>query len=274
MTNSVETVPAEQIHHLSQATFGPVVIKLGGSVLDEALGMLDDVAALWRAGYPVTLVHGGGPAINRWLAQMGVTPRFINGRRVTDAATLTVVRAVMAGEINTEIVRQLGLRGVRAVGLSGLDAAMIQARRAEPDLGLVGLHPHADPLALRAILAAGALPVVTPLGLGPAGECLNINADDVATAIAIALHAAELIFLSDVPGVCDTTGTVIPTLTPASVRELLATGIITSGMIPKIEGCLAALAAVRRVHIIAGNAPGTLLATLTNGHHPGTLLVQ
>ena len=251
-----------------------VVIKLGGSILDVGDAALDDVAALHRAGHQVVLIHGGGPMINQWLTRLGIVPRFIAGRRVTDSTTLEIVRAVMAGQINTEIVRLLGLRGIRAVGLSGLDAGMIHVQQAAADLGLVGLNPSANPVAIQTVLALPAIPVITSLGLGPDGACLNVNADDVATAIAVALHASDLIFMSDVPGVRDAAGNVIAELTAAAAHKLIADGVIAGGMVPKIQGCLAAIDHVQRIHILAGQQSGALRAVLGTERHPGTQIVR
>ncbi len=242
---SLSTVSARQPQATEQAT---IVVKLGGSVLSADAGILDDVATLAHAGQRLVVIHGGGPAINEWLARLGIVPRFIAGRRVTDAETLEVARAVMAGQISTEIVRLLGQRGLRAIGLSGMDAGLIRVQRATADLGLVGVAAVADLAALNAVLAIGAVPVVTPLGLGPDDECLNVNADDVATAIAVALGASDLIFMSDVPGVHDATGRAIPELTATAARQMLATGEIAGGMVPKIEGCLAALDRAFQAH--------------------------
>jgi acetylglutamate kinase len=270
MTLRTDLAPASA--HDAGATTGTVVIKLGGSVLDTAVSALDDVVALWQAGYAVSVVHGGGPVINRWLERLGVTPRFIGGRRVTDAATLEVVRAVMAGTINTEIVRILTDKGAMAIGLNGLDAGCIQVQPADAALGLVGVRPVADPAPVRALLELGAIPVITPLGVGPANECRNVNADDIAAAVAVALGADELVYLSDVPGVRDASGAIASELTAEQAQRLIAEGVISGGMTPKIEGCVAALQQVRRVHIIAGTAPGEIVQALQG--QAGTRIVR
>ena len=266
--------PVAQVLAPMAPSLDAVVIKLGGSILDAGDAALDDIAALHRAGYQVVLIHGGGPMINQWLQRLGIVPRFIAGRRVTDSTTLEIVRAVMAGQINTEIVRLLGLRGIRAVGLSGLDAGMIHVQQAPAELGLVGIEPSANPAVIQAVLALPGIPVITSLGLGPDGACLNVNADDVATAIAVALHASDLIFMSDVPGVRDAAGNVIAQLTAAAAQQLIAEGVIAGGMVPKIQGCLAALDHVQRIHILAGQQPGALRALLGTERHFGTQIVQ
>ncbi len=252
----------------------PVVIKIGGSTLDDARPALIEIANLWRAGWQPIVVHGGGPAINAMLERLGVVPRFINGRRVTDAATLEVVRAVLVGQINSELVRLLDGYNCAAVGLSGLDGQLVRARRAAADLGLVGLIQAVYPALIRTISRAGFVPVIAPLGLGPDDEVLNINADDVATAVATALGATALIFLSNVPGVKDDAGALIPRLTRARAEALIATGVINGGMVPKIEGCLHALAHVESVHIVDGAMPHGICRSLMGRDHPGTCIIE
>ena len=228
----------------------PVVVKLGGSALDDADAALDEVAALWRAGWQPVLAHGGGPLIDQWLRRLGLTPQFHNGRRVTDAPTLEVARAVMAGVINGDIVRRLVARGVRAVGMSGLDAGLIRAQQSDPTLGLVGLDPVAQAEPVWTLLRAGYLPVIASLALSPTDACLNVNADDVALALATALEASRLAFISDVAGVRDGAGQVIARLAPRQAEALLRDHTISGGMVPKVQACLAALEAVRAIYIL------------------------
>jgi acetylglutamate kinase len=252
---------------------GIAVVKIGGSMMARLDDALADVAAAHRAGHAIVLVHGGGPAINAWLARLGVTPIFLGGRRVTDAATLDVARAILIGQINSEIVRSLVAEGVPATGLSGMDGGMIRARRAAPELGLVGLPDRVHLSLLIALLQAGFMPVIAPLCLGPDDECLNVNADDVATAIAATLGAGDLVFASDVPGVQDATGAIVPHLTEGQARDLLAEGIITGGMAPKVENCLMVLRHVPHVHILDGTIPGGIVQALA-GRSPGTRFVR
>ncbi|MBA3826399.1 MAG: acetylglutamate kinase [Ktedonobacterales bacterium] len=242
----------------------PVVVKLGGSALDAADAVLDEVAALWRAGWQPVLVHGGGPLIDAWLRRLGLMPQFHDGRRVTDAATLEVARAVMVGVINADLVRRLVARGVPAIGLSGLDAGLVRAQQRDPVLGLVGLDPRVDPTPVQMLLSTGYLPVIAPLALGPNDICLNINADDVALALARALVAARLAFISDVAGVRDGAGQVIAQLAPRQATQLLRDGAITGGMVPKVMACLAALDTVAAIYILDG-AGATRLGALFAG---------
>jgi acetylglutamate kinase len=251
---------------------GACVVKIGGSTLDAAAGVLDALAAAWQAGYAPVVVHGGGPIIDEWLRRLGIAPRFVAGRRVTDAATLEVVRAVMGGAINSGLVAELVRRGVPAVGLSGLAAGMLRAERADAAHGLVGMNPRAEAGQLHALLACGFVPVVAPLALGPAGECLNLNADDAAMAVARALHADHLLFVSDVPGVRDSAGAIIPRLTAERAGELLRDGTVSGGMIPKVEACLAALADVPAIHILDSAAAADLHAVLAGDRAAGTRL--
>jgi acetylglutamate kinase len=210
------------------------------------------------------LVHGGGPVIDHWLRRLGLVPRFHQGRRVTDAATLEVARAVMVGLINGDLVRQLVARGVPALGLSGLDGGLIRAEQHDPALGLVGLDPQADAASLRTLLTADYLPVVAPLALSHDGACLNVNADDAALAIALALRARRPAFISDVAGVRGSAGQVIAHLTPHHAVQLLREGTISGGMVPKVTACLAALDAVGAIYILDG-AEATGLRALFAG---------
>lgn len=256
-------------------TTAPMVIKVGGSIFDRVHETIDVIADAWQRGIPVVVVHGGGPLINEWLRKLNVTPQFINGRRVTDAATLEIVRAVLIGNINSEIVRQLVTHDCTAVGISGMDMQLIRTRRAESAMGLVGYVEEIQIKPLTRLMSAGFLPVISPLCLGPDGECLNVNADDVATAIACALHASRLIFMSDVPGVKGSDGSIIPLLTPDKVQLLIADGIITGGMVPKVQSCIQAIDDITSIHIIDGSQP-TLLARAMyiTGEEAGTRFVR
>ena len=252
----------------------PIVIKIGGSVLDDATETLDAITTLWQTGRKPVLVHGGGPMINQWLDRLGIVPQFIDGRRVTDAVTLEVVRTVLIGQVNTELVRVLSKSGVRAIGLNGMGSGLIRAHRAAPALGLVGLVDSVDISPVQILCDAGFLPVIAPLCLGPDGECLNVNADDVATAVAIALDAEDLIFLSNVPGVRDTAGEIVHTLTRTHALDMIAQGIISGGMVPKIESCLNALEQVHTIHILDGADPRALTSVLSSHNGVGTMIVD
>ncbi len=251
-----------------------LVIKLGGSTLEHQRDVLQDIIWLRSLGaYPV-LVHGGGPYINEWLDKLNLPTRFENGLRVTDAATLEVVRMVLLGQVNQSLVLMASQMGGKAIGLSGTDGGMVRACLADERLGFVGEIESVDPTPVQALIAQGYIPVVAPLGEGPNGTCLNINADLVAAHLAGALDAEKLIFLSNVVGICRSDGSLISELSEADARQLIADGVINGGMIPKVSACLDALAAVSRVHIVDGREPHVLLRELFTDKGAGTMIVR
>jgi len=258
------------------ATVRVIVIKLGGAVLPHREAVLHDLRAVREAGFQPILVHGGGPVLSDWLRRLGKEPVFVNGLRHTDAETLELAIMVLAGKVNKELVAVLQQGGVPAVGLSGVDGGFIAARRQlAPDLGFVGEVVRVDPAPLTALAAAGYLPVVAPIALGPEGP-LNINADTVAGDIARATGAAGLIFLTDVPGVKDRQGNVIPQLDRAQAAALRRDGTISGGMIPKVEACLAALdgaPGVPHATILDGGRPHALVEHLLEGRTAGTVFI-
>lgn len=253
----------------------PLVVKIGGSTLGAHDTTLEDLVSLQKQGRPVVVVHGGGALITEWLKRQGVESTFVRGRRVTDEASLQVVTAVLCGLVNKDLVAALNRLGGRAVGLSGADGNLIEARIADPELGLVGEVVRVNPEPLGALLGAGYLPVVAPVGVhcqdgsAQAGSLLNINADTVAGDMAAALGAAELIFLTDVPGVLDGAGNPLPRLSPEEARDLLATGVASGGMVPKIEACLKALEGAPSSLIVDGRDSHALLAAV-EGRAKGT----
>lgn len=256
-----------------------VVVKFGGSVLDaNELGTLpEDLVLLQRAGVRPVLVHGGGPEITRTLERMGKASRFINGLRVTDAETMEVVEMVLAGRVNKHLVTLIQQAGGRAVGLSGKDARLLQARRhASEDLGFVGEVERVEPEIVHVLLGAGFVPVVASLGFGPDGVSYNLNADTAAAALAAGLRAHKLILLTDVPGVyreVEGRRELISELTPEQARALLSSGVVSRGMIPKVEACLAALeGGVPSAHIIGTETPHGLLVELFTETGIGTMI--
>src|SRR6266699_3741087 len=251
-----------------------LVIKLGGSTLEHQREVLQDIIWLHTLGaYPV-LVHGGGPYINEWLEKLHLPARFENGLRVTDAPTLEVVRMVLLGQVNQGLVLMASQMGGRVIGLSGTDGNMVRAHIANERLGFVGEIDSIDPTPLLSLLADNYVPVVAPLGEGPDGTCLNINADLVAAHIAGALNAEKLIFLSNVVGICRADGSLIPELTEAEAKKLIDEGVINGGMIPKVTACLDALASVPRVHIVDGREDHTLLRELFTNQGAGTMIIR
>ncbi len=251
-----------------------LVIKLGGSTLEHQRGVLQDIIWLRSLGAQPVLVHGGGPYINEWLGRLNLPTRFENGLRVTDAATLEVVRMVLLGQVNQSLVLMASQMGGKAIGLSGTDGGMVRARIADERLGFVGEIEAVDSTPVQALIAQGYIPVVAPLGEGPNGTCLNINADLVAAHLAGALNAEKLIFLSNVVGICRSDGSLISELSEVEARKLIADGVINGGMIPKVSACLDALAAVSRVHIVDGREPHVLLRELFTDKGAGTMIVR
>lgn len=253
----------------------PVVIKIGGSTLGHEDTTLHDLVTLQREGTTLVVVHGGGKTITEWMERQGTRPQFIRGLRVTDPQSLEVVTAVLTGLVNKQLVAALITMGSRAVGLSGVDGAMLEAIIADPQLGLVGKITRVNPQPVFQTLQAGYIPVIAPVGLHPAdgsqysGSLLNINGDTASGEIAHALNASHLIFLTDVEGVMDTEGRVIPRLNARHAQLLLSSGVARGGMIPKIEACLRALERIPQTAIIDGRKPGALISCL-KGDSRGT----
>ncbi|GCE24642.1 acetylglutamate kinase [Dictyobacter alpinus] len=251
-----------------------LVIKLGGSTLEHQRAVLQDIIWLRALGaYPV-LVHGGGPYINEWLTKLNLPTRFINGLRVTDAATLNVVRMVLLGQVNQGLVLMASQMGGKAIGLAGTDGGLVRAHMADERLGFVGEVDAVDPTPIEALLREGYIPMVAPLGEGPDGTCLNINADLVAAHLAGALNAEKLIFLSNVAGICRADGTLISELRESEAKQLIDDGVISGGMIPKVTACLDALVAVPRVHIVDGRDSHVLLRELFTDKGAGTMIIR
>jgi acetylglutamate kinase len=215
-------------------------------------------------------VHGGGNAISNWLKRVGVQPRFVNGLRVTDEETLEIVVMTLAGQVNKELVADLQRDGGKAIGVSGVDGALLRARVRDPELGRVGDVDAVDLSALEAILNAGFIPVVAPIALGDDCQPLNVNADAAAAEVAAALHAERAIFLTDVPGVLDADRRLISHLTEAEVADLIAEQVIHGGMIPKVEACLRALEGAQSSHIVDASLPHALIAELFSDQSIGT----
>ena len=249
-----------------------LVIKLGGSTLDNQRDALEDIVWLRGLGAHPVLVHGGGPEINDWLERVGLPRRFQRGLRVTDAATLDVVRMVLAGKVNGDLVRLLVSLGGRAIGLSGIDGGLLHARQIAADLGYVGAITTVDAGVITALSAAGFIPVIAPIALGDEDTVLNVNADDAAADLARGLSATKLLYLSDVPGVLDAQGRLLSELTDHEVRALIDQGVIFGGMIPKAEAALRALETTERVHIVDGREPHVLIRELFTHEGAGTMI--
>ncbi len=255
------------------ARLRPVVVKLGGRALEAPGALREFAAALARLSRVTLLVHGGGAEVTAWSERLGIEARFENGLRVTDGPTLDVVTAVLAGLANKRLVAALRALGVDAVGLAALDGGVVLAR-AHPNaaqLGAVGEIEHVDASLLAALLAQGRTPVLASIAATSAGELLNLNADDVAAALAAAVGADDLVLLSDTPGL-KLDGEVVPTLHVRDLDATLARPDVGGGMVPKLRAAAHAVTAgVRRAHIAAWSGPDTLATLLARG--AGTTLV-
>ena len=270
----IARVLSEAIPYIDYLKGKVLVIKLGGSTLENQRVVLQDIIWLHSLGARPVLVHGGGPYINEWLKKLELPARFENGLRVTDAQTLEVVRMVLLGQVNQGLVLMASQMGGHVIGLSGTDGNMVRAHIANEHQGFVGEIDSIDPTPLLSLLADNYVPVVAPLGEGPDGTCLNINADLVAAHIAGALNAEKLIFLSNVVGIRRADGSLIPELTEAEAKKMIDEGVINGGMIPKVTACLDALAAVPRVHIVDGREDHVLLREHFTNNGAVTMIVR
>jgi acetylglutamate kinase len=257
-----------------------VVIKYGGSALSKAESGLFavDAVLLKYIGLRPVIVHGGGPQIGATLERLGKRSTFVDGLRVTDDETMEVVEMVLGGKVNREIVSLVQEAGGRAVGLTGNDGNMIRVTQRledDRDLGRVGRVVSVDPEPIVAVAAAGFVPVIAPIGVDERGVTHNVNADEAAGAIAAALAAEKLILLTDVEGVRDAAGNLLPVLTAEEARKHVAEGTIRGGMIPKVECCIAALeAGVASAHIVDGRIEHALLLEIFTDRGVGTLITR
>jgi acetylglutamate kinase len=266
-----------------------VVVKYGGHAMGDpelAKAFARDITLLETSGVRPVVVHGGGPQIGEMLDRLGIKSEFKSGLRVTDRQTVEVVEMVLAGSINKEIVMAINAEGGKAVGLSGKDGNMVFAEKVtkiakDPDsniekvidLGFVGEPKTVNRAVIDMVLSAELIPVIAPVAPGKDGETYNVNADTFAGAIAGALNAVRLLFLTDVPGVLDKQGKLIKELSVADARRLIADGTISGGMIPKVETCIEALArGVEGVVIVNGKTPHAVLLELFTDHGAGTLI--
>jgi|TARA_B110000259_G_scaffold58675_1_gene69410 acetylglutamate kinase len=267
---------SKALPYLQRYDGATVVIKFGGHAMgnDEAMETFArDIVLMQQVGVNPVIVHGGGPMINEMLDRLNIKSEFVEGKRVTDEATMEVVEMVLSGRVNKRIVQAINSQGGRAVGLSGKDANLITCDPTDPKLGLVGTPRDIDPTLLNKLFEADMIPVIAPLGAGDNGETFNINGDTVAGAIAAALSADRLLLLTDVSGVKNAEGVVLTELTPENILELTASGVIARGMIPKTETALSAIrGGVRAVVILDGRAPNACLLELFTDHGAGSLI--
>lgn len=270
-----------------------IVIKYGGNaMINEELKhkVMEDVSLLKYVGMRPVIVHGGGPDITQFLKKVGKQSAFVSGLRVTDEETVEIAEMVLDGKVNSDIVNMLNCRGVKAVGLSGKDAGLIKAskklatvydeagKQANVDIGYVGQVAAIDTSILDTLLDNGYIPVIAPIGVGDDGESYNINADYVAAEIAGALKAEKLLLLTDTEGVYkdfEDKDTFISTLTVAEAKKYIKTGIISGGMIPKIEACLKSIeSGTNKVHIIDGRQPHSIILELLTSSGIGTQVIK
>ena len=267
---------SQALPYLQRYAGATVVIKLGGHAMgsDEAMeSFANDVVLMRQVGVNPVVVHGGGPMINDMLTRLDIQSEFVNGKRVTDAATMNVVEMVLSGVVNKRIVQAINRAGARAVGLSGKDANLMICDQTDPQLGLVGTPAQMDPSILHTLFEKAMIPVIAPLGAGRNGETFNINGDTAAGAIAGALKADRLLLLTDVSGVKNADGEVVTDLTADQIRALTQEGVIAGGMIPKTETALDAIASgVRAVVILDGRAPNACLLELFTNHGAGSII--
>jgi acetylglutamate kinase len=297
MSQAPKLSPQEQseillqaLPHMLRYDESIIVVKYGGHAMGEEASERDfarDMVLLEQSGVNPVVVHGGGPQIGAMLERLGIKSRFSGGLRVTDKATVEIVEMVLAGSINKQIVGAINAQGGRAIGLCGKDGNMVTARKVTRapgasgevedfvDLGYVGEPDRIDMKVLKQILGRELIPVLAPISQGADGETYNVNADTFAGAIAGALGAKRLLLLTDVPGVLDGNKNLIKELRADDIRELIADGTITGGMIPKVETCIYALErGVEGVVILDGKIPHSVLIELLTDYGAGTLITR
>src|SRR5438045_4052290 len=271
---------AEALPYIQRFHGRTIVVKYGGNAMIEdelKQSFAHDVVLLKLVGMNPVVVHGGGPQIEQLLAKLGKKGEFIQGMRVTDAETMDVVEMVLGGQVNKEVVELINQAGGKAVGLTGQDGASIRAKKmllpSNEDLGQVGEIESIDPAVIEALEKGGFIPVVAPIGTGADGTTYNINADLVAGKLAEILRAEKLVVLTNTPGVLDKNGKLLTGLTPRRIDDLVAKGVISGGMLPKIGSALdAARNGVKSVHIIDGRVPHALLLEVLTDQGVGTLI--
>ena len=279
----------ESLPYMKQYSGLSVVIKFGGHAMGEQASIdafASDIVLLQQVGAKPIVVHGGGPQIGSMLARLEMESNFIDGLRVTDQQTISIVEMVLAGAINKSLVASISAAGGMSVGISGKDGNLIIAKKLSHrtkdtdsaienlvDLGYVGIPDKVDKQVLDALLGVNMIPVVAPLGLGADGQTYNINADTAAGSIASALNASRLLMLTDVDGVLDDNGKLIPRLSTAQAKQLILNGVIKGGMIPKVETCIQAVqSGAGAAVILDGRKKHAVLVELFTEHGIGTLI--
>jgi acetylglutamate kinase len=274
-------VLSEALPYIQRFVGRTVVIKYGGAAMKDSVlkdQVMRDIVFMACVGIHPVVVHGGGPEINTWLAKLNIEPQFKNGLRVTDAATMEVVEMVLVGRLNKEIVAMISRAGASAVGLCGKDGNLIMARPTDqPDVGFVGEVTAVNPAIVEALVATGHIPVISSVAADEMGQSYNINADTVAGELAASLGAEKLILLTDTPGLMrdfKDPESLIHRLDIRQARDLIDTGVVSGGMIPKLNCCIRSLAqGVKAAHIIDGRLPHALLLETFTDAGIGTMLV-
>ncbi len=271
----------EALPYIRQFRDKIVVVKYGGNAMvDPALAraFADDIVLMRSVGMLPVVVHGGGPQIGDLMDRLGKKPEFRDGLRVTDAETLDIARMVLVGKVNRDIVASINVHGPIAVGLSGEDAGLILASARNPDLGFVGDVDTVNPAIIHRLLAEGLIPVVSTIGADVAGQAYNINADTVAGALAVALAAEKVVYLTDVEGLLadvDDPDSLIRRITPADLQAMLDAGSLSGGMIPKVAACVhAATSGVRSAHMVNGTTAHVLLLEIFTDEGIGTMVSE
>lgn len=270
----------EALPYLQEYNDKVVVVKYGGNAMTNdnlKQAVMQDIVLLSLVGIKVVLVHGGGPEINAMLKKINKPSEFVNGLRYTDEETIDIVQMVLAGKVNKDLVQLLHQAGGKAIGLCGLDGDLIKAKQLNPDLGFVGEITEIDPGVINTALNNGYIPVVSTVASGKNGEVYNINADTAAARIAAEMGAANLILLTDIKGLLedkDDDNTLIRTLGVSEVPYLKNQGIISGGMIPKIDCCVEAVRrGVKKTNIIDGRIPHSILIELLTDIGAGTMII-
>lgn len=274
-------VITQALPYIKQYVGKTVVVKYGGNaMIDETLKqqVMEDIALLWLIGVKVVLIHGGGPEISDMMKKLGKQPEFVNGLRVTDKETVDIVQMVLAGKVNKSLVTLLQMKGGHAVGLSGMDGGIIEARIKDERLGFVGEITKIRAKPIRDLLEKNYIPVVSTVASDRQGNVYNINGDTAAACIAGALGAARLIMMTDVAGILrdkDDPRSLIPRVTVEEARGFYASGVISGGMIPKVDCCIEALRlGVENVTIMDGRIPHAILMELLTDEGAGTMVTN
>ena len=272
-------VLTQALPYIKRYTGKTVVVKYGGNaMINEELKqqVMEDIVLLWLIGVKVVLVHGGGPEINALMDKLGKKPEFVDGLRVTDKETVDIVQMVLAGKVNKTLVNLLEMKGGKAIGLSGMDGKLIQCVPKSEKLGYVGNITHIHIKPVNDLLEKGYIPVISTLGCDKEGNTYNINGDTAAAHIAGALDAERLIMMTDIAGILrdrDDPSSLITELTVDEAKSLYDEGIISGGMIPKVDCCIEALSkGVKNVVIMDGRVPHSILMELLTDEGAGTLM--